>query len=437
MNPELVFDTDALKLRVCRTKKFKAGLLSVSAVLPIEAESAPLTSLLLSVLRRGTEKYPSLEEINRRLDYLYGTELSIRNFYRGDCQIIGFSAELLDSRFLPSDIALAEEVTSLLCQILYHPLLDENGLLQKKYVESEKQFQCEAIRSIKNNPRAYASEQCNALLYQHDACGASVYGTEEMIQAVTPEALTDFWRTLVKRLSFDCFYVGAAEPSEISGALERTLGTEAAVGFPRKMPRSVKAVSSVETPYTGYDQMAVGQSQLLMGYTVDCVIGSPDYHACLVFNELLGCSPVSRLFVYVREKLSLCYHCSSFYHSAKGTLVIQCGLHRDHRARAEEEILHQLLLLASGDFEAAELEAAKKSLISTYRQTEDSPAAAEGFYFGRSLASFAETVEECIEAISHVTAEQVIAVAQRLKPHTVYFLEGTLEGGEEDDDEDN
>ena len=83
------------------------------------------------------------------------------------------------------------------------------------------------------------------------------------------------------------------------------------------------------------------------------------------------------------------------------------------------------------------MEAAKKSLISTYRQTEDSPAAAEGFYFGRSLASFAETVEECIEAISRVTAEQVIAVAQRLKPHTVYFLEGTLEGGEEDDDEDN
>ena len=103
MTPELVFDTDALKLRVCRTKKFKAGLLSVSAVLPIEAESAPLTSLLLSVLRRGTEKYPSLEAINRRLDYLYGTELSIRNFYRGDYQIIGFSAELLDSRFLPSD----------------------------------------------------------------------------------------------------------------------------------------------------------------------------------------------------------------------------------------------------------------------------------------------------------------------------------------------
>lgn len=70
MIPSVYSVSDALTLRVCRTEKFKAGMLSISAVLPIEREKVWLTSLLLSVLKRGTEKYPTLEAINRRLDYL-------------------------------------------------------------------------------------------------------------------------------------------------------------------------------------------------------------------------------------------------------------------------------------------------------------------------------------------------------------------------------
>ena len=139
--------SDGIVLRVLKTDRFKAGMLSVSVVLPIDRKKTPLTSLLLSVLRRGTEKYPSLALLNQRLDYLFGTGLSIRNFYRGDCQIIGFSADLLDASYLPAGEDLTEGVVDLIEQILFHPLLDENGLLLEKYVESEKQVQIDAIRA--------------------------------------------------------------------------------------------------------------------------------------------------------------------------------------------------------------------------------------------------------------------------------------------------
>ena len=182
--------------------------------------------------------------------------------------------------------------------------------------------------------------------------------------------------------------------------------------------------------------MEVGQSHLLLGFTSGCVIGSQNYHAFAVFNELLGCSPTSRLFVHVREKLSLCYHCSSSYNSFKGTLLIQCGLHRDNRARAEEEIKRQIDLIAQGDVNNGELEAAKKSLGCVYRQTEDSPTATEGFYFGRALASMDENTDACIDAINRVTIDDIVTIAKNLRLHTVYFLEGTLEGGEEEEDED-
>ena len=156
MIPKLYSAGEGIRLRVCRTEKFKASMLSVSAMLPIEGGKPWLTSLLLSVLRRGTQHYPDLASINRRLDYLYGAELGIRNFYRGDSQIIGLTADMVDASYLPdAGEDPLEDVLEVMCQILFHPLLDEKGLLLEKYVESEKKLQCEHIRSIKSNPRAY------------------------------------------------------------------------------------------------------------------------------------------------------------------------------------------------------------------------------------------------------------------------------------------
>lgn len=99
MIPQLYFSEPTatgarIPLRVCHTEKFKAGMLSLSAAFPIRERDSWMFALLLAVLRRGSEHYPSLAAINRRLDCLFGTEISIRNFYRGDLQIIGFAAEL-------------------------------------------------------------------------------------------------------------------------------------------------------------------------------------------------------------------------------------------------------------------------------------------------------------------------------------------------------
>ena len=405
-------------------------MLSVSAVLPIQRENVWLTSLLLSVLRRGTVKYPTLEALNRRLDFLYGTELSIRNFYRGDNQIIGFSAELLDRSYLPRGEDLLPAVAQIMDEILFHPLLDENGLLLSRYVESEKQMQCDAIRAMKNHPRGYAADRCRELLYADTPCGALIYGTEEQVMSVTPEQLSAHWRSLVDSLTLDCFYVGTADADSISDALRQTLGVSlSSHGVPTAPIRPCpltgeRRVRRVE------ESLEVGQGQLILGLRTDSVIGDADHFACVIFNEILGVSPISKLFVNVRERLSLCYHCSSSYNAYKGTLLITCGLSRANRPRAEKEILKQIRDLAAGRFEQSELDAARSALINAYRQIGDSPAAMESFYFGRAIAGLTQSVRDCREALSSVTREDVIRVAKKVKLDTVYYLDGTLDGEE-------
>ena len=437
MIPNTYTVNDAIHLRVIPTDKFKTGMLSVSAVLPIRREDVWLTSLLLSVLRRGTVKYPTLEALNRRLDFLYGTELSIRNFYRGDNQIIGFSAEFLDNAYLPTEEDLIAGALEIMDQILFHPLLDENGLLLSRYVESEKQMQCDAIRAMKNQPRPYAADRCREILYEKHPCGAPIYGTEEQVASVSAERLTAHWHWLLEHLRLDCFYVGRADADLLCHTLQKTLGASL-VDTPSPLPAApLRALAPVSRIKRVDESLEVTQGHLVMGFDTGIVIGEDLYFACVLFNEMLGISPVSKLFVNVRERLSLCYHCSSSYNPHKGTVLVICGLSRVNRPRAEREILKQVRSFARGKFDDDELNAAKQSLVNAYRQLEDSPAAMEGFYFGRSLVGLDQTPEDCRRAFLAVSREDIIAVAKRIRQNVVYYLDGTLDGEERAFDEDD
>ena len=434
MKPTITAQNDALTLRVLKTDKFKAGMLSLSAFLPIDRDSAYLTSLLFSVLMRGTEKYPSLEAINRRLDYLYGTDLVLRNFYRGDLQIVGFAAELLDTAYLPDGDSTAD-VLEVVEQILFHPLRDENGLLLEKYVESEKKLQCDSIRSLKNNPRVYANEQMRGLLYAGQPCGVPIYGTIEELMAVTPELLTAHWKRLTETLTLDCFYVGSMDENALWEQLCATVGK-----YTRRrstaLPCACAPIPVRETVQAVCEEIDAGQSQLLMSWRSDKTLNSEGHAARMVLNELFGGSPVSRLFVHVRERLSLCYSCSSSYRSYKGTLLVACGIHRDNREAAEEEIKRQFDVILNGEFSESELAAAKKSLQHYLRQIDDSPSALDSFYYSRIIAQNSDTVENLSKAIEDVTKKAVIEEARGFSPHTVYFLKGTL-NEEACDDEEN
>jgi predicted Zn-dependent peptidase len=184
------------------------------------------------------------------------------------------------------------------------------------------------------------------------------------------------------------------------------------------------------------EALDVGQGHLLLGFRTGISLGDKEFYACTLFNELLGTSPVSKLFMNVRERLSLCYSCNSVYNIYKGTLTVSCGLDNENRARAEEEILRQIRAIADGEITDEEWLAAKKSLQNAYRQLEDSPAALESFYFGRALAGVKSSPEACRAGFAAVEREDVIAVAKRLCPDTVFFLRATGNGEVEEDEED-
>ena len=157
----------------------------------------------------------------------------------------------------------------------------------------------------------------------------------------------------------------------------------------------------------------------------------------LVFSEIFGSSPVSKLFMNVRERLGLCYYCNASYEIYKGVLFVTSGVDPASREEAETEIFRQLDEIRDGHITSAEFDAAIHSLINSYRAISDFPATLESYYDGRDVFALSCTIEECMAGIMRVTPEDVIRVAKGIRADTVYFLWGDKEQNEEDEDDIN
>lgn len=424
---------DAGVLRVFPTDRFKTGTLSLLTVLPCDPLETPLTRLLLSVLCRGTEKYPTVADLNRRMDELYAAGLSVRSTRYGNCQIFGFRVDFLEKDYIPDGTDVLGGMLDILTQICFHPRT-QNGLLLPSYVESEKQLQCDAIRSGRSNPQTYAVSRCRELLFGTDPYALSSLGREEQILTVSGEDLMREKYHLFgtpehfSGVPLDFVYVGNTDPAEIAGQLLHRFGNyHAKPGNPIRtpIPHASGSVCSVT------EEMPVAQGRLVIGIPTGVSITSPDFYAMLVANEILGVSPVSKLFMHVREEKSLCYHCGSSYDFYKGVIYITCGVKNENRDAAEHEIFRQIDLLAKGSFTDEEIFAAKKSLTHSYRQIPDHPGAMEGYYYGRALFGVNTSVEETVRHLTDVTRDEILAAAKKICPDTVFFLRGTRGDGED------
>ena len=154
-------------------------------------------------------------------------------------------------------------------------------------------------------------------------------------------------------------------------------------------------------------------------------MGSPDYPALLVCNALYGGSANSRLFLNVREKLSLCYYASSLIDKLKGLLVVSSGVEFGDFDKAQEAILAQLDELRAGRFTGEEQNAAIRTVVNSLRGRLDSQGAMEDDCVTRLVYGMEpDNGSALIQAVEHVTAEDIAQAARKIQLDTVYRLTG-------------
>ena len=144
----------------------------------------------------------------------------------------------------------------------------------------------------------------------------------------------------------------------------------------------------------------------------------------MLANLIFGGYSNSKLFLNVREKLSLCYYASSAFHRSKGIVTVSSGIECRDVETAKREILAQLASVQRGEFEEWEVEGARACLIASLESRGDSAGRMEENALGQAATGIRETADELIAALRAVTNERIAEAAQSMTLDTVYFLTG-------------
>lgn len=430
MSVEKTVIADNVTLNVIETKKFKTNYLSFNFVMPLKKPENSINTLVPRVLIRGTRKHPDMISIKKALDELYAASLETRVYKRGEYQICAVSAGWLDDRFAIDDTDITLGTLDLVEELLFDPYT-ENGVFSAFYTENEKSNLKDEIEALINNKTSYAIRRCQQEMCKNESYGISDCGDIEDIDKITPRSLYEGYEKLLKSARIEIFYVGR-DGNKTAKRLKAMFAKQERT--PESLPECCVVRSSADVKTVDED-CPVTQGKLSLGFRTGTVLGDGDYHAFPVFAELYGGSPMSKLFMNVREKLSLCYYCKAIPENIKGIMIVTSGIENENREKTQNEILLQLESIKKGEISDDELLSAKKSLINAYKELSDSPASLEAWYLTRLLAGSDDTLEYMMEVFERTTKEEVAALARKVTLDTVYFMRGTLSESEAEDDE--
>ena len=373
---------------------------------------------------RGCKAYPDMAAISEQLEYLYASDIASVYVKRAESLIVGFAADFVKDVFLPDkNENLLNSVSELLFDLLFDPLT-ENGAFRESYVEGEKNDLVNAIGAKINNKAAYAKERCTEIMFGARPYGLSELGTTEEVRAATSKHIYERYRQIVETAPIEVFFNGECDADALSEIVKSRIPASAHrnTSFPTRTfldgePDEVTEVT---------DEMPVAQGKLVMGLRMSGVnVNSDDAAAFNVFNEIFGGSANSKLFMNVREAMSLCYYCRSMPDMFMSAMFISSGIEPENRDKAMTAILAQLDAMKNGDFSDEDIADAKRSLCNAYKELDDSASALCLWYLSRIIFGNSGTPEDTMKNIEAVTAAEIRAAAAKVSLDSVYFIKGT------------
>lgn len=397
-------------------KKFKSYYAGIHIHTPLSKETATENALIPLILKRGSKSFPSKAKISEKLDMLMGASLSASVQKKGESQLVSFSVSGVSDSFAPFGDCF-EEGIKLLTDVAFNPILPFND----DYLKGEKQHLTEIIESEKNDKRYYAALRCNEELAKGTPYAVPVNGFADKIEAITKESLEKRYHEVISNYPIDVLIVGNFDEDNALKAISSCLShlNERNSDYPSTLPAEPGELNTVT------ESLLVSQGKLCIGFTTEVPSSmSEDYPALMVYNSIFGGGAHSKLFMNVREKLSLAYYASSTYERSKGIILVSSGIESKNFEKAKDEIMLQHKAMTDGDITDTELSVSKKALINSLKAAGDSILSIASFYLSSIIQGMTLTRDELAEKIERVTLSDIVRVGSKVSPKVIYFLKG-------------
>ncbi len=397
--------------------KFKTSRADLFFVDNLSKERAGKNAIIPLIMKRGCGSYPTVKELESKLEELYGADIDSGVTKKGELQFIGFHMSHISDRYTNGE-RLFDECGDLLMCMLENPLVEERGF-KKSLFRQERDNMVDYIRSRVNDKMRFSLARCIEEMCADEPYSIPEDGTEEDALLLDPQNTLAIYEEMIKTYPAYAYISGEVDDKSIQRFIDGLLASNR--GEIKKINstciyKDVNEVRKID------EKMDISQGKLCMGFRTFVEPASADYYPMVVYNGILGGDAHSKLFRNVREKASLAYYAQSVLEKYKGLMLIMSGIEAENRAKAEDIILEQVDAMKKGDIAKEDMEATLKALETGMKTMQDSQGAIVDFFMSQHLTESGEDFESMIEKLKAVTLDDVVRVAQKVQLDTIYFL---------------
>lgn len=410
-----------IKLHTINNNKFKTNLIAVFLTTELNRENVTKNALISSVLRRGSKNMPSQEEISKQMESMYGADFDCGLDKTGDNQVLKFYIEVINDNFLPQkgEDMLKTAIQKLL-EIVFNPYIEKDSFKQQ-YIEQEKNNIKQKIEGKIDNKAKYALDRCIEEMYPDSPFGLYKFGYIEDLEGVNGKDLYSYYKELINSCKIDIFISGNIKEETKKIVEENENIQKLQERNPKYKIPTIEKKENQKNENIVTESMEVTQGKLVLGLDVDIDEEERRYDT-LIYNSILGGTANSKMFQNVREKEHLAYVASSSYLRHKNNIFVNCGIEIANYEKALELIKEQIEDMKKGEFTQEDIENAKKGIIATIKTIDDEQDTEINYYFGQELTQSKVSLEEYRNKIDSVGKEDIIAIANKVRVDTVYFL---------------
>jgi zinc protease len=341
-------------VRVWTVEHRQVPLIAVLALVPVGAASDPVRQPGLAAItgdmldegcgdRSALEVHEALGRIGAQLDLDVGH----------DATVIGLTTL---ERYLDRGLELLRDM-------LVRPRFEQREF------DRVRDLRLNRLLQLKDVPPALADRAFTQLLYRNHPYGHLPIGSEGSLRSMMIRDITQFHRRAFGPSHLTVIAVGDASHDSLAAAVRRAFqgwsgdGTEAIPD-----PDTFAAPAPPASRLALVHRAGAAQSELRLGQ-VALARRSPDYHAALVANMVLGGQFVSRINMNLREDKGYTYGARTAFEfrRAPGPFVLQASVQPDATAEALREALGEIRAIR-GDRPVTreELELGRASLTRGY-----------------------------------------------------------------------
>jgi len=433
VNSRLIYSFTNSEIYFIPTTKYKTNTITFFFIDDLRKETVSKNAMIPAVLRRGCNKYPSMNEISLQLENLFGASFDCGIIKKGEYHVIFFYAECISDNYLSQKMKgnnqddIFHDCIELLIDIITDPII-ENGAFKPDFLKQEKENLKRLIKGRINDKVTYAIDRCFEEMCKDEPFGIYQYGDISGLEQVDETNLYHQYNKIIHNTPLKVFISGNIPKENIDYLKDILITKRANIIANTNITSSRDEANNINDndknkELKEYNEILdITQAKLSVGFNTNIYPKDQDYYSLLVCNSILDGGMNSKLFKNIRENAGLAYYIFSQLEKFKGLYLISCGIDAQNKEKTVELILEQIKAIKLGDISKIEYESALKSIETGINSLKDNQLQVIDYYLVQLLSKTEDNFDTLLKKVKSVTISDVIKVAKKIEPELVYLL---------------